>query len=193
MLNFDVPNTLPLVLLSVAAVVGGVDMIYYHLYKFKLYKQPSARGEMITHLARDLIMGIGVFIFVRYTPKGGWFYFVGFLLVLDLINSVVDVLMESKSRAPLGGLPRGEYLVHILGTFIVGTITMAYFILFWDFKDQPTTLEALRPDALPTWISLQGHATAAGAFFFALVEGGLYVWSICTTKSARAVQAQAFS
>jgi hypothetical protein len=42
----------PLVLLQIAGLVGGVDLLYYHNWKFKLYQQTASRLEHITHLVR---------------------------------------------------------------------------------------------------------------------------------------------
>jgi|GEM_PF-6272107 hypothetical protein len=36
-------TTLPLILLAIAAPIGAVDMLYFHLWKFRLFASPDAR------------------------------------------------------------------------------------------------------------------------------------------------------
>jgi hypothetical protein len=46
-----------------------------------------------------------------------------------MVNSVVDVLLERGSRQRLGGLPSGDYLVHVLSSFGIG-VGMASYVFF---------------------------------------------------------------
>lgn len=184
MLNFDVPNTLPLILMIVAATIGGFDVLYYHLYKFRLYEQPSSRAEMITHLLRGILFGIGAYLLVNFEPRGHWFYFLAGIFILDFINSIADVYFEPASRKPLGGLPPNEYIVHIVGTALAGAITMAYFILFWKFKDLPTALEPLKSHSLPIWLSIQGSILVLGSIVLTFVDGVLYLSSLFSRGDA---------
>lgn len=64
--------TLP-VLIAVAAPIGGFDGLYFHAFKFELYREPSARGEVVTHVLRGWIMSAGAYLLASYRPQGSWF------------------------------------------------------------------------------------------------------------------------
>jgi hypothetical protein len=103
-----------------ASTIGAVDVFYFHLYKLKLYRQPSSVVEELTHLA-----GYGSFLalaaaMVAPGDPAARRDLVAVLVGLYLVVTVVDVLTERSSRAPLGGLPTGEYLLHILIVFGFG-------------------------------------------------------------------------
>ena len=182
MLNFDIPNTLPLLLLVIAASIGGLDILYYHMYKFRLYDQPASRGEVVTHILRGIFIGLGSFMLVSYDIRGAWIYLVAGLFILDFINEIADVYLEPKSRAPLGGLPPNEYIIHIIGATMAGAITMAFFILFWQFRNEPSSIESLAAGTLPIWLSIAGYLLAYGALILTAVDVGMFIRSICRTR-----------
>jgi hypothetical protein len=107
-------------LLMLASLVGAVDVLYFHLYRFRLYQRPESVYEELTHLARAglFIAVVATIAFSDGSPAAR--LAVVAMIALDLANSVLDVLLERRSRASLGGLPSFEYLLHILGTFLSG-------------------------------------------------------------------------
>ena len=107
-------------LLLVASIIGAIDVGYYHIYKYRLFEQPSAVGEHITHLLRSVMfLAIGAVVTLSDGSPAARAIVLG-LVAFDLLNGVVDVLLERRSRKPMGGLPTGEYLLHILGSFVIG-------------------------------------------------------------------------
>lgn len=101
-----------------AALIGVVDVGFFHLYRFRLYAQPGSVAEEITHLARHVLF-LGIVLTILLEPPSARALVLG-LFALDLANTVADVLLERRSRAPLGGLPSVEYLLHVLGTLLTG-------------------------------------------------------------------------
>lgn len=94
------------------AVVGGIDGVYFHLHKYKLYTRPECVVEHFTHTLRAGTMAIAALLFFAF-DVGGWLLWLGLLLiVLDLVIETWDVLIERRSRAHLGGLSSAEYLAH---------------------------------------------------------------------------------
>lgn len=181
-MNFDVPNTLPLLLLVIAATIGGLDILYYHVYKFRLYEQPKSRWEVVTHILRGILIGTGGFMLVNFEIRGAWYYVVGSLFILDFINALWDVYLEPESRAPLGGLPPFEYMIHIFGATMSGAISMSYFILFWEDRTLPTSLSFLGSTAFPTWLKYSGLQLAYGALLLTILDAGLLIRSHIRTK-----------
>ena len=114
-------------LLMAASLIGGVDVIYFHLYKFRLYERPDSVIEETTHLIRAVLFITGA-LMIALSDGSAWVRTaVLALFALDLLNSAIDVLVEKNSRESLGGLPSVEYLLHVLATFAMG----AAVALFW--------------------------------------------------------------
>jgi hypothetical protein len=158
---------LPLLLMAIAAPLGSFDVIYYHLWKFRLHRQPGARAETVTHLVRGALFAGGAWMIATHRLSGAWFWAVGALFVLDFLNNVADVLLEPRSRAPLGGVPPLEYLIHVVGATFAGAITVAYFAAGWSDRLGPT---ALLPSEVPVWLAWQGRALAIGAALLTVLE-----------------------
>jgi len=159
----------PLVLLLAMAVIGSVDGAYYHTYKFALYRQPSARLETVTHIIRALMLAVAVWLLAHYTPKGGWFWVLAVVFAIDLIDDVVDVCVEPRSRAPLGGLPTPEYVVHILAMACSGGAWATFLVLGWSARDEPTALVPFGA-TLPEWLLWFARLVAVAALFTGLSD-----------------------
>ena len=126
---------LTIILISIVAPIGAIDVFYYHIYKFKLASRPESWAETWTHILRSYLLGIGTLFLVFVKPQGIWFWIIGFIFVLDFINNLVDGYLEYQSRKGDGGLPQIEYMVHIAGATGMGTIAISYFFLAWEQKD----------------------------------------------------------
>ncbi len=116
-------------LLLGTSFLGAFDVIYFHLYKFRLFDRAESVGEEITHLLRAVLFLIigAVLTFSDGSPLARWIILGAFFL--DLVNNAIDVLLEKRSRASVGGLPSAEYLIHILATFTLGIIATSFFWL----------------------------------------------------------------
>jgi len=116
----------PLFLLVLAGTIGAVDVLYFHLWRFRLYANPDGVLEEATHLVRHV-----VFLTLLGALSAGYgpAWLVLGLFAVDLVNSAVDVLVERRARARLGGLPSTEALVHNLSTFVIGLALGAYLFL----------------------------------------------------------------
>ena len=145
-----------------ASMIGVFDVGYFHLYKFRLYEQPGSVLEELTHLVRHLLFIGAVLTLTLGRDVAVIRITLGVIVVFDLANTVLDVLLEGESRAPLGGMPRVEYLVHLLSSLALG----AAFATFY-FKGT----ESLPLDGN---LLVRGHGTAAlGGLLFA-IEAGLF-------------------
>ena len=117
---------LPLTIMTATAAIGAVDVLYFHLYRFRLYAQPGSVAEEVTHLCRHAIF-LALLLVLSSGGRSPERDALVFLLIgLDLLNGATDVLLERGSRAPLGGLPPLESLVHFLSSFGMGLAVAAY-------------------------------------------------------------------
>jgi hypothetical protein len=116
----------PLVILGAVGTVGAVDVLYFHLYRFRLFAQAGSVGEEITHLFRQAIFVALIVLLSSGASSASADAVVIGLFALDMVNSAVDVLLERRSRERLGGLPSAEYLVHIVSSFGMGLAVAAY-------------------------------------------------------------------
>jgi hypothetical protein len=165
--------TATVALMVLMGAVGAIDSLYFHLYRFRLFRQPSARGETLLHLARAATYALALGLLSSFVPRGGWFWALASVFTLDLAIDVVDVLVEPASRAPLGGLPGIEYLLHMLVMAISGAIWASFGAAGWSQRVLPTAL--LPADGRPAWLYWDARLTALGSVALLLLEGGLFL------------------
>lgn len=169
-----------LTILAVVGTVGAVDVLYFHLYRFRLYAQPGCVAEEITHLIRHLVF-VALLVVCTQPATGPWPAAAAVLFFVDIANGAIDVLLEKGSREGLGGLPSTEYLIHVLSTFGTGAAAAAY----WFALGSP----AAHLDGL---LGLQvGGMVVAGAVLF-VVEAALFAQSLSRRAGRGAIGAEAY-
>jgi len=149
-----------LVLLLVMATVGAVDGAYYHTYKFRLFEQPSARLETVTHIFRAFSLAIALWVLAHWIPVGGWYWAILGVFTFDLADDIVDVLIEPRSRAPLGGLPPLEYFIHMIAIALSGGAWATFVLAGWATRHEPAALVSFD---LPWWLLWYARIAAVGA------------------------------
>jgi hypothetical protein len=162
----------PLYLLLIAAPIGALDVVYFHIWKFRLYARPQSRGEEVAHLMRGLIVPVIVAILVAGRPEGAWFWFVVALFAADSVNSVIDVMLEPASRAPIG-VPPAELAVHFIGTTVTGAAWATFMTAGWATRNAPAMLRA--HDFLPPPYTLGAWGAVGGAFALLATEAVLFL------------------
>lgn len=158
-------------LLMLTSLLGAVDVLYYHLYRFRLYERLESMAEEITHLTRHVLF-LGITAIVTF--GGGtresamllWGLFAG-----DFVNNVIDVLLERRSRATLGGLPSAEYLIHILANFLTGLTVATY---YWHSLPTATPLSQVQIG--------RGVMTIVLAALLLLIESSLFLRAVTRRK-----------
>ncbi len=94
-----------------------------------------------------------------------------------------DVWEETRSRAPQGGLPRGEYFMHVVLSVLVGAYMMAVFQAVWPDRLLPTAV-VVDPPAVP--FLLRALMTFMGISAFVLFVHDLAAWIRRRMRSAPA-------
>jgi hypothetical protein len=94
--------------------IGTCDLFYYHLYKFRLYERPESFKEHLLHTANVLLTPFVVAGLYVGRTGGSTLWLGAIVAVGQVLVLLSDVLEEHESRAQFGGLPRPEYLMHIV-------------------------------------------------------------------------------
>ena len=161
-----------LILLS-AAPVGAFDVIYFHLWRFRLFERPESAKEEITHILRGLLVPAFTGILLVGRPEGTWFWIVTILFALDSLNTFLDVMFEPSSRAPRG-VPPTELGVHFIGTSAMGAAWATFMLAGWAGRLHPTGISAHIDTFLPDWFFTFGYVGVTTAFLLVIVEGVLF-------------------
>jgi hypothetical protein len=160
-------------ILLIIAHLGAFDVLYFHIYKCKLHLRPECQREVFWHVCRHLIYGIQ-FVWVANLRFQGWaLALLGVLYFFDVFIAWADVLEENKSRANQGGLPRGEYFMHVVLSVMVGCYFMATFQAVWGDRNLPTAI-IISPPEVPFLLRI--YMTVMGFTAFAVFLHDLYKW-----------------
>lgn len=156
-------------LLCIFSLFGLIDIAYFHLWRYQLFNRPSSRSEQMTHVIR-LALFVAVLAWVMFVRAEGRFALILPALILaDLANSAADVLLEPKSRADLGGLPPGEYFIHMAAMFTNGAIAAVAAAVSWNAFHRPSSLQ-WHPLEIPVIFLAIGAQILAGTFLLLLFE-----------------------
>src|SRR5262245_11938017 len=143
-------------LLTIVGLVGAYDVLYYHIYKLKLYRHHDAMWENVTHLVRALLFATMLLTVLRVRASGWWWFLYPTLLGFELFNTMTDVIIEPRSRRNIGGLPPMEYILHI---FLSLTTGAALASIVWATYGQIGAPSSLRLETLEV-----GPLVLAGAY-----------------------------
>jgi phosphatidylglycerophosphate synthase len=168
--------------LAVFLVLGAVDGVYLHLWRYRLHAREASRYEHRLHTVAAVLFAAtlpAVFLW----ETGGVLLWTGIALIAgDLAVSVVDMVSERDSRAELGGLSTGEYVLHML---IMSARGAAIALMLAGREAAAWALDA-------PWIVGPLPAAAATVAWQALpgavVMAGLHVW-LCTESGVRIFEA----
>ncbi len=115
-------------LLLLVGLLGALDIALFHTRTHDLRRQPSARHELITHALRGPTYAILFAVVPNFAAHGAWFVFMLGVLAFDVAISIWDFAVERRSRAPMGGLPTGEYVLHSIIAMLFGAFVACYCI-----------------------------------------------------------------
>ena len=157
----------PLWLLLGWGGVGAVDFVYNHIYRYRLHAHASSFREHGVHTLLALVLTVTVVMLV-FVEMGrlGYAVFLG-VQACGVIFTLWDVSIEPRSRAPLGGLPAHEYLVHTIIFLLHGAFVWAV-LANADQLVHGVGFGVWRWPPLPTFLLYQ-------ALIFALVGVGVLV------------------
>jgi hypothetical protein len=112
-------------LLLALGFLGGVDILLFHTLAHRIRSHRPARAELVTHALRGPTYALLFIVVPNVEVHGAWFWALMALVAFDLAISVGDFCLERESRAALGGLPTGEYLLHVVMGIVYGAFVAA--------------------------------------------------------------------
>ncbi|KQQ88446.1 hypothetical protein [Massilia sp. Leaf139] len=144
-------------------VLGFLDIIVNHELLAKLPKRSDAAGEEALHAARETIFACLFACLAWYEWHGAWAWWIGALLLAEVIVSTRDVILEGDTRI----LPVSERVLHLLLFISLGVlITLVGHALLW-WHGAPTA--AVRVDY--GWASWVLTAMSVLSFIWAMRDG----------------------
>jgi hypothetical protein len=111
--------TWPSTLCAVACLLGfttiaSIDGLYFHLYRYRLYRRAASRYEHLLHTINAVLFVPLLLLCFCLQPLGLWRWLALALFLFTLCIEILDVRCEAASRRDLGGLTTTEYLMHFL-------------------------------------------------------------------------------
>ena len=153
-------------LLFLMGFVGAADIVFYHTLAQHLHAHPPARAELAVHSWRGPTYLLLFVLVPNFALHGAWYWTLLALLAIDLAISVCDFALEKESRRELGGLPTGEYLLHVLLAILFGGFVTAIATSTWNWRALPTELvyaPAAVPALLRVVLAIMGIVNLASA------------------------------
>jgi hypothetical protein len=131
-------------LLLAIGLLGALDVFFFHRRHSRITDRRDARVEAWIHVARGVVYTLQFVLIPNVRFAGAWYAAFGLLFAVDVVIAIADVLVEHDTRRSVGGLPRGEYLAHIVLSVMVGALLYSLALHTHGWLAEPTTL-ALAP------------------------------------------------
>lgn len=112
-------------LLLAVGLLGAVDIALFHSVAHGIRTHPNARQELIVHSLRGPTYAALFLVVPNVVLRGLFLWALLALLAFDLALSIWDFAIERESRRFLGGIPTGEYILHVLIAMCFGAMVAA--------------------------------------------------------------------
>lgn len=170
-------------LLLIAGMLGAFDVAWFHIYRTRLAQRPECQREVLWHTVRHAVYGAQFLWVANLRFHGGALLLVALLYALDVFIAWSDVLEEPASRKSQGGLPRGEYFMHVVLSLLIGAYLLQVAQTVWPDRLLPTAI-VIDPPAVPS--PLRALMTVMGVTAFGLFAHDLRAWFAFRARSSAA-------
>ena len=171
-------------LLAIQGVIGAFDTVYYHEWRARLpARSPQSAPELKIHAARDFFYAIifGTLPFVAW--RGIWAVAFLAVLVIEIILTLWDFIVEVTARKPIGDVYAGERVTHALMGIIYGAMLAFLLPVLWAWWNQPSGF-ALDPPNVPPYVRWSLFVMAVGVLLSGIrdlyaaygLPGGTWPW-----------------
>jgi hypothetical protein len=140
-------------LLFMIGVLGAADIALYHSASHGIRSHPDSRAELIVHSLRGPTYATLFIVVPNFALHGAFFWVLTGLLVIDVAISIIDFAIERESRRFLGGLPSGEYVLHVLIAMVFGALVASIFFGASHWRSAPVAIR-WQPAEVPVLLRL---------------------------------------
>ena len=155
-------------LLLVVGHLGLFDVLYFHTYKCRLQERTECQREVFWHTIRHAVYAAQFLIVANLRFHGAALLLLAAVYAADIVVAWSDVLEETSSRRGQGGLPRGEYFMHIVLSLLVGCYLVVVAQAVWPDRLLQTAV-VIDPPQVPLLLRLymttMGIAAVATFFY----------------------------
>lgn len=128
-------------LMAALGVLGAFDTSYYHEWRARLPAQGRlAAPELKLHAARDLFYAILFFTLPWVGWHGRWVLVLLAVIVIEIILTLWDFVVEITVRKPLGDVYAGERVAHAFMGIVYGAMVAYLLPVMWQWWSLPTAL-----------------------------------------------------
>ena len=139
---------IPSYILLLLGCLGAADIALFHSVAHGIRSHRDSVRELITHSLRGPTYAALFVLIPNFEAHGLCAWGLVALFALDVGISIWDFSLEQDSRRYLGGLPSGEYVLHMLMAMVFGALVTSY---LWQakpcFSGEPRLLYA--PTGVP--------------------------------------------
>ena len=128
-------------LLALQGVIGAFDTAYYHEWRARLPALgPQAASELNLPAARDALYAVIFASLPWFAWQGLWTIVLATVLVVEIILTMADFIVEISVRKPLGDVYAGERLTHAAMGILYGAMIANLISTMWHWAVRPTDL-----------------------------------------------------
>lgn len=138
-------------ILFILGCLGGTDILLYHSVSHGIRSHHDSRFELVVHSLRGPTYAALFILVPNFAVHGAFFWLLIGIFAFDVCISLCDFMIEGASRKFFGGLPSGEYVLHVIMAMLFGALVTSVFYGVGDWAGIPTDL-AYEPAAVPSWV-----------------------------------------
>jgi hypothetical protein len=117
---------IPTYILFLLGCLGAADIFLFHSVAHGIRSHPDSVGELVTHSLRGPTYAALFVLIPNFAVQGLFAWGLLALFAFDVAISIWDFSLEQQSRRFLGGLPGGEYVLHMLIAMVFGGLVAAF-------------------------------------------------------------------
>jgi len=109
-------------ILLAIGILGATDILLFHTVSHGIRAHADSANELLVHSLRGPTYASLFVLVPNFAMEGAWFWLLMAIFVVDVAISLWDFVLEKHSRAVFGGLPTGEYILHIVLAMLFGAM-----------------------------------------------------------------------
>src|SRR5262249_26765280 len=148
-------------LITMQALLGGVDNLWHHEITERLPARRVAARELSLHAARELIYAFVFLALAWFRWQGIWALLLWCVFVLEVVITLADFVVEDKTRR----LPPFERVLHTVLAINFGAVLMLLLPVLAAWWDLPTAV-------------VVNPAPGAFAAILTTLGVGVFAWSV---------------